>query len=137
MLGVGIGDALGKPNEITSPNLQKMRYGYRRAFKGHPNAMLQPGQLTDDIQIIIVAATLLADGRFNVAREIVEMLPITPIPRSPPYISGIINLRGEITTIINLTHLLGIPGKREGENQKNHCDGPGGGRRHQPGRDRR
>jgi len=65
MLGAAIGDALGMPNESTSPNLQKMRYGYRRAYKGHPNAALLPGQYTDDSQILILVATLLADGRFN------------------------------------------------------------------------
>ena len=73
MLGAAIGDAPGKPKEITSPNLQKMRYGYRHAYKGHPNAMLQPGQCTDDTQIIIVAATLLTDGRFNDERYIAAL----------------------------------------------------------------
>jgi len=68
MLGAAIGDALGMPNESTSPNLQKMRYGYRRAYKGHPNAMLHPGQFTDDTQLMILAGTLLADGKFNEER---------------------------------------------------------------------
>ncbi|HVP95925.1 chemotaxis protein CheW [Methanoregula sp.] len=54
----------------------------------------------------------------NLAREIVEMMPITPIPRAPPYISGVINLRGEITNIMNLNTLLGLPGKDVRENQK-------------------
>ncbi len=54
----------------------------------------------------------------HLAREIVEMKPITPIPRAPPYINGIINLRGEITTIINLYTLLGIPSAEVRENQK-------------------
>jgi ADP-ribosylglycohydrolase len=68
MLGAAIGDALGMPNESTSPNLQKMRYGYRRAYKGHPNAGLKAGQFTDDTQLMILAGTLLADGRFNEER---------------------------------------------------------------------
>ncbi|MCK8518805.1 chemotaxis protein CheW [Methanoculleus sp. 7T] len=42
----------------------------------------------------------------GVAREIVEMMPVTSIPRSPPYLAGIINLRGELTNIINLADLL-------------------------------
>jgi purine-binding chemotaxis protein CheW len=54
----------------------------------------------------------------NLAREIVEMMPITPIPRAPPYISGVINLRGEITNIMNLNTLLGLPDKDVRENQK-------------------
>jgi ADP-ribosylglycohydrolase len=68
MLGAAIGDALGMPNESTSPNLQKMRYGYRRAFRGHPNAGLTPGQFTDDTQLMLLTGTLLADGRFNEER---------------------------------------------------------------------
>jgi purine-binding chemotaxis protein CheW len=44
----------------------------------------------------------------QLAREIVEMMPITRLPRSPAYIAGIINLRGEITHIINLNVLLGL-----------------------------
>lgn len=54
----------------------------------------------------------------NLAREIVEMMPITPIPRAPPYISGVINLRGEITNIMNLNTLLGLSGREIRENQK-------------------
>ncbi|MGA2105658.1 chemotaxis protein CheW [Methanoregula sp.] len=54
----------------------------------------------------------------NLAREIVEMMPITPIPRAPAYISGVINLRGEITNIMNLNTLLGLPDKDVRENQK-------------------
>jgi purine-binding chemotaxis protein CheW len=54
----------------------------------------------------------------QLAREIVEMMPITPIPRAPPYLSGIINLRGEITTILDLANLLGMVGKKELNGQK-------------------
>jgi purine-binding chemotaxis protein CheW len=44
----------------------------------------------------------------SLAREIVEMVPITPVPRAATHIAGIINLRGEITTILNLNRLLGL-----------------------------
>jgi purine-binding chemotaxis protein CheW len=54
----------------------------------------------------------------QLAREIVEMIPITPIPRAPPYISGVINLRGEITNIMNLNTLLRLPNQEIRENQK-------------------
>ncbi len=54
----------------------------------------------------------------QIAREIVEMLPITPIPRAPAHVSGLLNLRGEITTIINIHHLLGITPSVEREEQK-------------------
>ena len=54
----------------------------------------------------------------QLAREIVEMIPITPIPRAPAYISGVINLRGEITNIMNLNTLLGLPDQAIRSNQK-------------------
>lgn len=44
----------------------------------------------------------------QLVREIVVMMPITPIPRAPEFISGVLNLRGEITYIINLNRILGI-----------------------------
>jgi len=68
LLGAAIGDALGMPNESTSPNLNKMKYGYRKPYKGHPNDSLNPGQYTDDTQIMILVATLLADRRYNEER---------------------------------------------------------------------
>ncbi|NYT05230.1 MAG: purine-binding chemotaxis protein CheW [Methanomicrobiales archaeon] len=54
----------------------------------------------------------------HLAREIVEMMPITPIPRAPAYITGVINLRGEITSIISLNNLLGLPANDDVENRK-------------------
>ncbi|ABN57473.1 MULTISPECIES: chemotaxis protein CheW [Methanoculleus] len=54
----------------------------------------------------------------QIAREIVEMMPITPLPRAPDYLAGIINLRGEITNIIDLRDLLGLPASEEVENRK-------------------
>ncbi len=53
----------------------------------------------------------------RIAREIVEMLPITPIPRAPGHVTGLLNLRGEITTIINIHHLLGIKPAKPREEQ--------------------
>lgn len=54
----------------------------------------------------------------HLAQEIVEMMPITPVPRAPAYLEGIMNLRGEITNIINLSRMLGLSGLDDTENQK-------------------
>jgi len=43
----------------------------------------------------------------NYTREIVEPLPITPIPRTREYIAGMTNIRGEITTLISLALIIG------------------------------
>ncbi|MEI7648499.1 MAG: ADP-ribosylglycohydrolase family protein [Methanomicrobiales archaeon] len=73
LLGAAIGDALGMPNESGAPNLNKMKYGYRRPYKGHPNDSLNPGQYTDDTQMMILVATLLADVKFNEERYVTAL----------------------------------------------------------------
>ena len=64
----------------------------------------------------------LSGGRYamdiGMVREVVDMLPITPIPKTPPYIIGIINLRGEVTHIIDLGILLGEGLKKDRSGQK-------------------
>jgi purine-binding chemotaxis protein CheW len=42
-------------------------------------------------------------------REVVEYTPITKLPNTADYMKGIIDLRGEITTIIDLKDRLNIP----------------------------
>ncbi|OPY38475.1 MAG: purine-binding chemotaxis protein [Methanoregula sp. PtaU1.Bin051] len=54
----------------------------------------------------------------HLVREIVEMMPITPIPRAPAHITGVINLRGEITNIMNLHTILGLRSKEAEKTQK-------------------
>jgi len=42
-------------------------------------------------------------------REIIRLLDITPIPRMPDYVRGVINLRGKIVPVIDLRMKLGLP----------------------------
>ncbi|PKL56725.1 MAG: chemotaxis protein CheW [Methanomicrobiales archaeon HGW-Methanomicrobiales-5] len=51
-------------------------------------------------------------------REIVEMTPITVIPRAPEHITGVINLRGEIVNILNLNTFLKLPNQPITSSQK-------------------
>jgi purine-binding chemotaxis protein CheW len=54
----------------------------------------------------------------NIVREIVDMVPITAIPRAPVHISGVINLRGEIVNIVNLNTFLKLPDRPITKGQK-------------------
>lgn len=47
-------------------------------------------------------------------QEVVRHQPTTPVPLAPPEIEGLINLRGQIVTAIDLRRLLELP-PREGE----------------------
>jgi len=41
--------------------------------------------------------------------EILEVRPITKIPKSPDYIKGVINLRGTVLPIVDLKRIFGLP----------------------------
>jgi len=45
--------------------------------------------------------------------EIIEMQDITPVPRTPDYIRGVINLRGIIHPVIDLNQKFGLGSTRE------------------------
>lgn len=47
--------------------------------------------------------------------EIIKTNEITPIPNSPNYIKGIINVRGEIVTVINMKSLFMLTGDDHNE----------------------
>ena len=42
-------------------------------------------------------------------REIVRLRPITPVPRMPEAVLGVISLRGEIVQVLDLRRRLGLP----------------------------
>lgn len=62
-----------------------------------------------DIQVVefILGKEHFAIDLFDV-KEVVEYTTITKLPNTPPYVKGIIDLRGEITTIVDLKQRLNI-----------------------------
>lgn len=42
-------------------------------------------------------------------REIYPVKEITPLPCTPPFVAGIINLRGQILSVLDLKQLFGLP----------------------------
>jgi len=51
-------------------------------------------------------------------KEIIEVMPVTPMPQTPPYVKGVINLRGKIIPVADLRTKLGI---RESEYTDRSC----------------
>ncbi|MFM2091129.1 MAG: hypothetical protein RLZZ127_1618 [Planctomycetota bacterium] len=55
---------------------------------------------------------LLGDDEYGVeilkVREIIGMLPITPVPGSPPSLDGVVNLRGRVIPVMNLRRRFGL-----------------------------
>lgn len=42
-------------------------------------------------------------------QEIIGLMPITPVPKMPEYIRGVLNLRGKIVPVMNLRLRFGLP----------------------------
>lgn len=40
--------------------------------------------------------------------EINQQVEVTPVPHAPPYVRGVINLRGEVVTVVDLRTILGL-----------------------------
>jgi purine-binding chemotaxis protein CheW len=68
--------------------------------------------IIDEIQVVefILGEDKFAINLFDV-REIVESFRITPLPHAESHVKGIIDLRGEITTVIDLKKVLKITNK--------------------------
>jgi len=51
-------------------------------------------------------------------REIIKTSLITSIPQAPDYVQGVINLRGQVTTVVNLRKKLGLPERAVDNNSR-------------------
>lgn len=51
-------------------------------------------------------------------REIISLLPITPVPQVPAYLKGVINLRGKVIPVVDLRSKFSLP---ETEPTSNTC----------------
>lgn len=66
-------------------------------------------QLDESVQVVefLLGTELFALDLFDV-KEVVEYTKITKLPNTSAFIKGIIDLRGEITTIIDIKRILGV-----------------------------
>lgn len=51
-------------------------------------------------------------------REIIRAGDITSIPQAPEYVHGVINLRGQVTTVVNLRRRLSMPDREKDSNSR-------------------
>ncbi|MFH2144996.1 MAG: chemotaxis protein CheW [Candidatus Omnitrophota bacterium] len=54
----------------------------------------------------------------NQVREIVKLVSITRMPKAPVFIEGVVNLRGQIITVIDLAKRLDLPSKGRTETSR-------------------
>jgi purine-binding chemotaxis protein CheW len=63
----------------------------------------------NDFQVIVLK---IGNERYGIElADVAEVLPpirVTPVPGSPPFLAGVINVHGEIRPVVDLKQLLGI-----------------------------
>ncbi len=64
-------------------------------------------------ELIQLVGFIIGDEQFGVnilmVQEIIRAAPITPVPNSPEFVEGVINLRGNIIPVIQLRKRLNLP----------------------------
>ncbi len=55
----------------------------------------------------------------RLVQEINRQLDITPVPNAPKHVRGVINLRGEVATVLDLRTVLGLPEGEESRTTRN------------------
>jgi purine-binding chemotaxis protein CheW len=98
----------GEKSEKISPPAQDI------GQPAEPAAPKKPEHLSGHLQVVefLLGKEHYAVDLFDV-REVVEYTSITQLPNTPSYMKGIIDLRGEITTIIDLKERLNILDKSD------------------------
>ena len=60
-------------------------------------------------------------------QEVVRPLPVTGVPLSPEFVVGLVNLRGQVVTVIGLRQLFGLPQRVVEDRMYVVCPSDGGG----------
>ncbi len=75
-----------------------------------------PEEKRNECQLVVF---MLGEEEFGVdisqVREIVRVSQITYLPKAPVFIEGVVNLRGQVLAVINLSKKIGIAAKGIGE----------------------
>jgi purine-binding chemotaxis protein CheW len=68
-----------------------------------------PAILTGQVDLAtFYLGELLLGIDIRLVREINRQLEFTPVPHAPPQVRGVINLRGEVVTVMDLRTILGL-----------------------------
>ncbi len=85
---------------------------------------MQPSrQKNSDVESLNIATFYVRESVYGIdllkIQEINKLLVLTPVPGAPSFVRGILNLRGQIVTIIDLGYKLGLPETHEKSKARN------------------
>lgn len=84
-----------------------------RILAARAQALATPSQAETDGEAIDVIEFLLSGERYGMAfayvREVFPLLDLTRLPCTPPFVLGIVNVRGEIVSVVDLRKFFDLP----------------------------
>ncbi len=102
------GERLSKGRELTVDEAEALLLKRAEAFSAVAEERVDEG-------FIDIVEFALASERYafesSMVREVVPISELTPVPCTPPFVLGIINLRGQILSVIDIKRLFGLPEK--------------------------
>jgi purine-binding chemotaxis protein CheW len=90
----------------------------RAALIGHSNSKVLEGNDREDFICFRLGANELYGISYTHADEVLLMTEVTPVPGTPGFIAGIINLRGALLSVMDLKFLFKVQMADELEQQK-------------------
>ena len=76
----------------------------------------EPGERIEIVEFLLSSERYGLELRY--VREVWPLKDLTPIPCTPPFVLGVINVRGQILSVIDLKKLLDLPEKGLGDLNK-------------------
>lgn len=74
------------------------------------------GESTEIIEFLLASETYAIESAF--VREVYPLTDFTPLPGTPPFVLGIINVRGQILSVVDLKKFFNLPEKGLGDLNK-------------------
>lgn len=85
-------------------------------------AMSSEEHIRQETELLQLVTFSIGDEEFGVeilkVQEIIRMLEITKVPKAPPFVEGVINLRGKVIPIIDLRKRFGLASRDHDKNTR-------------------
>ena len=87
----------------------------RRILAARANSLAKVPVVPDNVARIEILAFILAGEHYGIEtshiREVCQIKDLTPLPCTPPFVAGVMNLRGQILAIFDLRQFFELPAR--------------------------
>jgi len=88
----------------------------KRILKARADLLARPHGAVQVGEVIEIVEFMLADERYGIesgyVREVYPLKDYTPLPCTPPFVLGLLNVRGRIISVIDIKKFFDMPRKR-------------------------